>query len=387
MLLFYIVLLLCCNLSVVAAASESTDIVSPLDTERKVVNVVEVHEKLDDIEDGVLLGMEEETEMEYSGGGSYVCYPEKEADDSKLGVDERNETAKEKMEIENQLMSLKGTFLVKKLGYWTFKIWPFEKVEQIHYEGIVNKIHFSLGVYQGLTKEVSEEDGSIHWVQTFVNGTNGRETRLYFSCQMNVDSVIVKSVEETSLHRYDIFAVTPLACAATPEWQAKRLLSALTGQCISRPEGWWTYELCFERHLIQYHKEKDGRVTQFLLGEFSPLENKKLEDTGELLARDKGTNQPTFQQIYNGGTKCDLVNMHRSAKISFICNINQHLGPSQTGQYNPTTLLSITESPSCYYQVKVHTPLLCGHSFFKEKSSSKQPTVAKIHCVPKPETS
>ncbi len=35
------------------------------------------------------------------------------------------------------------------------------------------------------------------------------------------------------------------------------LLSALDTLCLYRIDDWWTYELCYKRHVRQFHKEID----------------------------------------------------------------------------------------------------------------------------------
>ena len=37
-------------------------------------------------------------------------------------------------------------------------------------------------------------------------------------------------------------------------------------RCFYRLEDWWTYELCYEKHVRQFHKEKDVLTSEFLLG-------------------------------------------------------------------------------------------------------------------------
>lgn len=38
------------------------------------------------------------------------------------------------------------------------------------------------------------------------------------------------------------------------------LLEPLDGVCIFRLTGWWTYELCFGRHLRQFHEDAEKKV-------------------------------------------------------------------------------------------------------------------------------
>mmetsp|Transcript_14229 Transcript_14229/g.40269 ORF Transcript_14229/g.40269 Transcript_14229/m.40269 type:complete len:386 (-) Transcript_14229:195-1352(-) len=311
--------------------------------------------------------------------------------------------SKQLAEMEKQLLNLKGMCQLKRMGYWSYKICPFQSVEQIHYEGNVNQMSFSLGTYATLgrlaarAKPSSKRSGSddsqpngaerapsdaedMEWVQTFVNGTNGRETRVVYLCEATTARMTVASIEEIELHKYEIHVQTPFACNATAEWQAKQLLLPLIGQCVRRTEDWWTYELCFERHIRQFHKEKDGRLTEFSLGEFGTLDNARIEKSGELLSRDPTTLRPVMQQSYSGGTLCDLKEVHRASTVFYLCSAQaQH----DSLQATPIGIVSITESPSCNYIVKVHVPQLCDHPYFKEGGAAQvRSTITTIHCVP-----
>jgi hypothetical protein len=33
-------------------------------------------------------------------------------------------------------------------------------------------------------------------------------------------------------------------------------------------EDWWTYEVCYERHVRQYHKEGAALISEYLLGTY-----------------------------------------------------------------------------------------------------------------------
>jgi hypothetical protein len=175
---------------------------------------------------------------------------------------------------------------------------------------------------------------------------------------------------------------TPLACLASPEWQAKQLLSPLQGRCFRKVDGWWTYELCYEKHLRQFHKEKDGRLTEYMLGVYDGGINQALEDSNEVLTADKHTKRPALQQLYHQGTQCELKdNLHRTATVLYFCKPGQSFETSHAT--SPTLIHSITESPSCNYIVKVHTPLVCSHAYFKDsQAGAKTFATSKIHCFP-----
>lgn len=44
------------------------------------------------------------------------------------------------------------------------------------------------------------------------------------------------------------------------------MLSKTGARCFYRLEDWWTYELCYEKHVRQFHREKDVLSSEYLLG-------------------------------------------------------------------------------------------------------------------------
>ena len=37
-------------------------------------------------------------------------------------------------------------------------------------------------------------------------------------------------------------------------------------RCFYRLDDWWTYELCYQKHVRQFHREKDVLTAEYLLG-------------------------------------------------------------------------------------------------------------------------
>lgn len=37
-------------------------------------------------------------------------------------------------------------------------------------------------------------------------------------------------------------------------------------RCFYRVEDWWTYELCYQKHVRQFHREKDVLTAEYMLG-------------------------------------------------------------------------------------------------------------------------
>jgi len=333
--------------------------------------------------------------MTSAGGEPYVCFASQELSDAEArqdnGTDEDSDKEDTLQEIEKNLAALRGLCFLKRAKYWTFKVCPFDHIEQNHYEGKDATISLSLGEIVS-TQYTKLENGDSAWVQTFTKGTENRETKLTIKCRADNVNFAIDAIYEPKTFVYEILAYSALACASSPELQAQQLLAPIQGQCFQRVEGWWTYELCVGKHLRQFHQYKDGRTTEYILGEFDHQANRKLHEEADVLVTDRHTSRPYYLQKYSDGTPCDLRSNHRrSAEVHFLCNpqatVSIHTATDAAGSpvTLPTTLLSITESPTCYYVVKVQSPLLCPHSFFNEQESRTRGVLARLHCLPQKE--
>ena len=80
-------------------------------------------------------------------------------------------------------------------------------------------------------------------------------------------------------------------------------LKKLHGECIKRVEGYWEYELCIGKQMLQYHGTEN-----YVLGYFS----KEYKDVQE----------------YTEGTECNPQNrIKRSAQVVYMCgrNVIKHI--------------------------------------------------------------
>ncbi|KAK3257524.1 Protein OS-9, partial [Cymbomonas tetramitiformis] len=96
------------------------------------------------------------------------------------------------------------------------------------------------------------------------------------------------------------------------------LLDSLGKACFFRVEGWWTYELCYHKHVRQYHSEREQVLSEFFLGHYDGEATKEfhaaqpnpeyVEDGG------LGLSQRFHTHIYTNGTKCDLTGEGRQTE-------------------------------------------------------------------------
>ncbi|CAI0388758.1 unnamed protein product [Linum tenue] len=169
--------------------------------------------------------------------------------------------------------------------------------------------------------------------------------------QVNISSMIVETEKRLKLK--------------TPD----ELLEVFKGKCLVRQEGWWTYELCHEQKLRQFHVEDEKQVVQeFVLGvydeEATAAFNQNLKDVSTL-------KDPRYHaHQYTNGTLCDLTNQPRETEVRFVCS-------------EPRAMISsITELSTCKYALTVQSPMLCKHPLFQEE----RPVWHTINCNALPKT-
>ncbi len=136
------------------------------------------------------------------------------------------------------------------------------------------------------------------------------------------------------------------------------LLAPLRANCLYRMESWWTYELCLNTAVKQFHLDAQSgtRLSEYVLGRFDAAQSHLQVDAEQRLVR----------QTYVGGTMCDLNGQARSVEVRFLCN----------DKPNGITFVGELQEPStCKYTLVVVTPLVC--ELFGQKIANKKaaPTV------------
>lgn len=323
---------------------------------------------------------------------------------------------------ESKLKLLFSKCIVKKQGYWTYEVCPFEQISQYHLDDKnARDPMFSLGLYDAAAslqrgKKALDEISSakdfklmdFKYSQEFKAGTNGRKTIVRFLCPDWIqkgdvfppknwkNNRIVRVLEQETL-QYEIHVETSFACLeydfsmkslsvldlektktqrdsiSTPEDKSFRLLQPLDGTCIAHQNGFWTFKICFWSAVSQFHLEQVKKVDEtgkeilqtrstheYDLGAFVP-------GSGTL----SGATDPSeafFSVKFEGGTLCDLVDQRRSTEVRFRCDEKASF-PS---------IVSILETSTCNYLAIIDTALICPHSAF----ITDRPEILQIQCEP-----
>jgi hypothetical protein len=106
-----------------------------------------------------------------------------------------------------------------------------------------------------------------------------------------------------------------------PEHFARRIHSALAELCFTYPKDWWTYRLCWNKSVRQFHADGNGKVeAEFFLGQGPDM---KLKDGAmrELLY-DVDPMDPTRARLVTewfNGTECDITKREREMILYLTC--------------------------------------------------------------------
>lgn len=161
------------------------------------------------------------------------------------------------------------------------------------------------------------------------------------------------------------------------------LLSQYKDKCYVRHEGWWTYEFCFGKHVVQKHiipKDRNpnkGEVEDvFVLGTY----DRDADLTRRKNATDISTSDAPFTQIFLNGTVCDMTNKKRRVLVKYMCRDEAvQLGGAskKSAQMNLNLLNAVREVESCVYEVEFINGAICNHASYKEKLAR---AARPIHC-------
>uniref|UniRef100_F1KSN3 Protein OS-9 n=1 Tax=Ascaris suum TaxID=6253 RepID=F1KSN3_ASCSU len=136
--------------------------------------------------------------------------------------------------------------------------------------------------------------------------------------------------------------------------------------CIKKNTGWWTYELCYGKHVAQLHFEGTAAVG-------GPISLGNYANDSELPTFDpKSRHQFYFEQHYANGTICDLNGKPRSALVQYTCD--------ELLATNEAYIDEVDERASCSYVLKVKTGSLCKLKQFQPAPKPRPPV--NVECRP-----
>ncbi|CAG9538648.1 unnamed protein product [Cercopithifilaria johnstoni] len=116
--------------------------------------------------------------------------------------------------------------------------------------------------------------------------------------------------------------------------------------------GWWKYEFCFGKSVIQFHDNPQGERTEILLGLFNlDMHKHWIDDNPQKKPLRIDGRVTQVSHLYAGGVFCDKTNIHRSVEVRIRCRISKG---SQTA-----VTLYLLEPHTCQYVLGVESPRFC----------------------------
>jgi len=178
------------------------------------------------------------------------------------------------------------------------------------------------------------------------------EAPIPYSSAIGGDKVRIKSKEG-----FDYSCLIPAAKPPPKPKEEKKeetpnvaeLLEPLRQYCLQLKQGWWTYEYCHGKSLLQYHDEPDKMKprVEYKLGDFMKSESLVSQHNANTNVN-ANQNEGYVSQQLKHGTICDLTGRHRETEVRFACNL-------QTVEQ----ISLVKEISTCKYLVIINTPRLC----------------------------
>jgi hypothetical protein len=130
---------------------------------------------------------------------------------------------------------------------------------------------------------------------------------------------------------------TPQKANTVKQIELSSITESLSGICSIKRMDYWTYEVCFNRRVKQFH-DSDS----FTLGQDVSVVG--------------------YEQIYSGGDVCDALPSHptRKSTVKFNCNKYAVAEP---------TIISVSETSPCVYTVNVGTAKVCSDPNYPDLSA------------------
>ncbi|XP_052865907.1 endoplasmic reticulum lectin 1 isoform X1 [Anopheles cruzii] len=142
---------------------------------------------------------------------------------------------------------------------------------------------------------------------------------------------------------------TPVSSMTRRPKKSKELTSLLEfldgAYCLPGGSGWWKFELCFGKHVRQYHKD-----TSIYLGYFDVDKHREWLEKNPLV-RFTRKNDNQISHFYTGGDVCDKTNQPRHVEVKLKCT--EHSATSDAiGLY-------LLEPRPCEYVLNVESSKIC----------------------------
>ncbi|XP_031845560.1 endoplasmic reticulum lectin 1 isoform X2 [Nomia melanderi] len=122
--------------------------------------------------------------------------------------------------------------------------------------------------------------------------------------------------------------------------------------CLHGGNGWWKYEFCYGRSVVQYHIERDGTKTIVNLGKFDKQKHLDWIASHPHKKPKPPELRKQLSHFYSDGTICDKTGNPRQTEVKLKCVKDHAASPSSVS-------LFLLEPRTCEYVLGVESPLIC----------------------------
>ncbi|XP_076655957.1 endoplasmic reticulum lectin 1 isoform X1 [Halictus rubicundus] len=175
----------------------------------------------------------------------------------------------------------------------------------------------------------------------------GQDGEMRFRVEIHPVDMIDKHNIEDSIKSISDPGISPAEASLL-----KNFLSGKTCLHGKQGNGWWKYEFCYGRSVIQYHVERDGSKTTVNLGKFD-----KQKHLDWIAAHPhKKPKAPKLRKqlshFYSDGTICDKTGNPRQTEVILKCD------EGHTASLSSVSLFQ-HEPETCEYLLGLESPLIC----------------------------
>ncbi|XP_055540039.1 endoplasmic reticulum lectin 1 isoform X2 [Wyeomyia smithii] len=147
--------------------------------------------------------------------------------------------------------------------------------------------------------------------------------------------------------------------------ELKPLLEFLDGvHCLNGGSGWWKFELCYGKHVRQYHDE-----TSIYLGYFNKEKHLEWLDKNPAI-KNKRKNENQLSNFYSGGDVCEKISLARQVEVKLKCT--EHSASSNA------IALYLLEPRPCEYILNVESSLICDILPYAEENMLLPESLQKL---------
>ncbi|CAF1090766.1 unnamed protein product [Rotaria sordida] len=121
--------------------------------------------------------------------------------------------------------------------------------------------------------------------------------------------------------------------------------------CLTGGSGWWRYEICYGKHVIQFHEEQGTRTT-IQLGTWNYEKHVEWINTNPKKKSDSDYKQRQYVSLYyTDGDVCELTQMPRVVEVKLRCLTKENK--------SHVPIMYLVEPESCSYVLGIESSVFC----------------------------